>query len=86
MLRVKNLPTNPDPEDKQIVADFFGLPITEVINEIQPDVFSIYIKDNEEAQKKYKEINPWGNTKVPKRFNFSERQLVLWNGKKIQPA
>lgn len=75
------------PPTRQLIADHFGLELKEVISEPQPDTYSVFIKDNPEAQEKYKEINKYGNTKGrPGTYNFNERQLIFWDGKKLQPA
>ena len=85
MMRARNLPTKEDSPHRVIIATFFDIDVDEVTVEPQPDAFSIYIEGNVYAIKKYKEINPWGNTVKPQVFNFNQRLLVMWNGKKIQP-
>ena len=85
MLRKKNL-VQPTPEGKQLVADFFGLPVGEVVTEPQPETFSINIDGNDYAQSQYKSIAKYGNTGTPGGYNFKGRLLVRWNGKKVQPV
>lgn len=84
MLRVKNLPTEPEPKAKQFIADFFKLAVEEVVVEIQQETYSIDISNNVEAQQQYKKLNPWGNIK-PQQYDFTNRILLYWNGTKIQP-
>lgn len=86
MMRKRSLSQTPDPKGRELVAKFFGLSVSDVQVEPQEETYSIYISGNLEAQAKYKECNPWGNTSTPKRFDFRDRLLVIWNGKKVQPA
>lgn len=87
MMRVKDLPKDAIKDEHQLVADFFGLTIAEVAPEPQPDAFSIFIPTNEHAQEQYKICNPYGNVKnIPNQYDFSKRILVIWNGRKVQPA
>lgn len=85
MLRKRNL-IQPTPEEKQLVADYFGLPVGEVATESQPETFSINIDGNDYAQGQYKLIAPYGNIGVPGGYNFRGRLLVRWNGNKVQPV
>lgn len=76
------------PEEKQIIADFFGLSISAVVTEPQPDTYSVMLAGNEEAQAKYRECNPYG-TRVSGDFgvyNFTKPLLVRWDGNKVQPV
>lgn len=86
MMRVRNIPVEPESEDRQLVADFFGLKVTDVTIEPQPETFSVYLKGEKEAQTQYKKANPWGNTDIPKRYDFNDRLLVRWTGKSVKPA
>lgn len=83
MLRKRNLPTREE-NGRQNVADFFGIAVSEVSVEPQPQTFSIRIAGNEEAQKQYKIANPWGNTSIPKKYDFTGSLLVRWTGSKVQ--
>lgn len=85
MLRVKDLP-KAHIEGHKEVADFFGMQITEVSNEIQPNTFSINISNNLDAQEKFKTINPYGNGRRPGSYDFSQKILVMWTGSKVQPV
>jgi hypothetical protein len=75
MLRVKDVTPKADLTERQKVAEFFGVPIEEVLTEPQPNTYSIMLADNEAAQAKYKEINPFGNAKRPGLYNFTQRVL-----------
>lgn len=85
MLRKRNL-VKPEPEFKQLVADYFGLQLSDVATEPQPETFSIYIDGNEYAQSQFKLIDTYGNDGYPGGYNFKKRLLVRWNGKKVQPV
>jgi len=85
MLKSKISPTPVD-ENRQAIADFLGLDYLAVVPNEAPGSYSINISDNPEAQAKYKESYPYGNTFVPKRFDFSGQIDVQWTGKKIMPA
>ena len=83
---IRNRVTTPS-EERQLVADFFGIPVDEVLAEIQSDTFSIFLAGNEEAQEKYKICNPYGNGKKTRgAYDFTERLLVFWNGTKVTAA
>lgn len=72
--------------EKQTVADFFGLDIQDVYTEKQQNTYSVMLT-TPETQQKYKECNPYGNARgMPGVYDFSERILVFWDGKKVQPA
>ncbi len=86
MLRVQDVTPKANLTEKQKVAEFFGLAVEEVLTEPQPNTYSVLLADNDAAQAKYKECNPFGNTKRPGGYNFTQRILVFWNGKKVQPA
>ena len=76
-----------EPVGRTNVAEFFGLPLNHVLIESQPNTYSIFIKDNDEAQQKYKQVNQYGNTVGrPGGYNFEQKLMVMWNGKKIQPV
>lgn len=83
MLRVRNLPVKEENGRKNI-AEFFGIDEKDVLKEAQPETFSIYILGNDYAISQYKVANPWGNTRVPKTYNFTGRLLVRWTGSKVQ--
>ena len=84
MMRVRNIPKKEEPKGRQKIAEFFGLDVNEVTIEPQPQTFSIYIAGNDYAKAQYKIANPWGNTSIPKRYDFTERLLVRWTGAKVQ--
>lgn len=72
--------------EKQTVADFFGLDMQDVYTEKQPNTYSVML-NTPETQQKYKQCNPYGNARgMPGFYDFSERILVFWDGKKVQPA
>lgn len=85
MMRKRNL-TADEPSSRKLVADFFGVDITEVGILEQRDTFSIYIKNNDNAKKQYKQINQFGNGNKPGSYNFDDVVLVMWNGEKVQPV
>jgi len=87
MMRVKDLPKEKDPEERQLVADFFGVPVDDVTIEPQPHAFTVDLNESEFGQQQYKKCNKYGNVKgCPGIYNFSHRLLVVWNGTKVQPA
>ena len=83
MMRKRNLPVV-EQSSRQMVADFFGVNIAEVAVEGPADTYSLNIKENKEAQAKYKEANQFGNGSRPGSYDFNEDILVMWNGKKVQ--
>ena len=85
MLRVKNLPKTQDADSRKIVADFFGIALTDVITQPQLDTYRIVIEDNEYAKEQFKKVVPYGNGYRPGLYDFTKEILVMWNGTKVQP-
>ncbi len=86
MLRVKNLPKTTNEDSRKIIADFFGLSLTTVIKQLQPDTYKIGIENNDLAKDQFKKIAPYGNGYKPGVFDFTKEILVMWNGTKILPV
>lgn len=87
MFRVKGL--NGEPvidEGKAIVIEYFGLNANEVSVHEAPNTYILDLRNNIDAQEKYKVVMPWGNTGTPKKYDFTKSILVFWNGTKIQAA
>ncbi len=83
MLRKKNL-VQPQPEFRQCIADYFGIPASSVTVEPQPETCTVNIDGNQYAQDQYKLINRYGNTGTPGVYNFKQGLLVRWTGVKVQ--
>jgi len=82
MPRIIKTPTKKD-EAKTFIATFLNIEESKV-TQIDTEVYQVDIKDNKDAQKKYKERNPFGNTNIPKYYDFSKPIEVRWDGEKVQ--
>ena len=71
-------------ETMEKIKNYFHLKDGEIRPELL-DVYSIDIKNNEEAQKIYKQRNPFGNTDRPGFYDFTKEILVRWDDYEKKP-
>lgn len=86
MLRKRSLPQPAPREGRVEIAEFFGFEEKDVVPQIQPETFAIYIGTNKYAQDQYKTINKYGNVGIPGGYDFNKQILVRWNGTKVAPC
>ena len=86
MMRKKHITKETIDEIRQKIADFLKLDYSEVIPTDVPECYVINISNNKEAQEIFKKSYPYGNTSIPKHFDFSNDMQVQWTGTKVIPA
>ncbi len=79
-MRVRDITATPKIDDtRTAIAEFFGLTYEAVQPHQVNGGYAIYINENEAAQAVYKEINPYGNSTRPGKFDFTQENLVRWD-------
>ena len=70
--------------DREHIAEFMNIPYDEVLVHSAPKTYIVNIENNLDAQKAYKQRNPFGNGHRPNTFDFTQDILVRWNEDKLQ--
>lgn len=78
-MRVRDITTVKFDETRASIAEFFGLTYAEVQPHEVVGGYAIHISENVEAQLVYKEMNPYGNSTRPGKFDFTQENLVRWD-------
>ena len=80
MMRKKHLETIKVDTDRVKLAKYFNIDEADVIPYPVPKTYQLLISNNEEAQKIYKVMtHGFGNTSIPKHYDFDKELLVIWN-------
>ena len=78
-MRVRDITTTTLDETRASIAEFFGLTYDEVQPHEVKGGYAININEDEAAQAIYKEMNPYGNSTRPGKFDFAQENLVRWD-------
>jgi len=69
-------------KDMNNIKDFMNLSNDEISEHEIPGGYIVDLSSNIEAQKIFKSINPYGNTDIPKHYDFSKEILLTWDDSK----
>jgi hypothetical protein len=71
-------------ENKENIMNYFSLNENEIKHSML-DVYSVDFSNNEKAQDKYKERNPFGNGKIPGMYDFTKEIMIRWDDFENKP-
>ena len=77
MLRLKHLKKQSDDNIKYI-SEYFCISEDNVTSSSIPNTF-IVLLETEISQDKYKQMNPFGNSLIPKMYDFNQEILVRYD-------